>query len=183
MAKKKPVVSEKLKLDLGCGDSKMPGYLGVDKYKTPSVDIRADLFVFPWPWKDGSVAQVHASHFFEHVPGKMRGEFMAELYRVLEVGGTATFVTPYWSSMRATQDYTHEWPPISESSYLYFNKGWREQNKLTHYLTGACDFDFTYGYHLDQETSTKNAEAQQFWTRHYVQSVNDLSVTLTKRAP
>lgn len=182
--KKKTVVPpELLRLDLGCGDSKTPGFLGVDKYKTASTDFVVDLFKFPWPWKNDSVEAVYASHFFEHVPGKMRGQFMAELYRVMTVGGTATFVTPYWSSMRAIQDYTHEWPPIAESSYLYFNKGWREQNKLTHYLTGACDFDFTYGFALDQETASKNAEAQQFWTKHYVQSVNDLSVTLTKRAP
>jgi ubiquinone/menaquinone biosynthesis C-methylase UbiE len=179
MKRKKPGVKTLLKLDLGCGENKQSGFTGVDFYS--KADIKADLFKFPWPFEDNSVEEAHCSHFFEHVPAKVRIQFMDELYRVLIVGGKATFITPYWSSVRATQDPTHEWPPISENSYLYFNKGWREVNKLTHYL-GTADFDFTYGYGLDPETAGKNSELQSFYVKHYANSVLDLHVTLVKRA-
>jgi SAM-dependent methyltransferase len=119
-----------LKLDLGCGNNKQEGFTGVDFKKTPAVDIVHDLFKFPWPFKDNSVEETFSSHFFEHVPGSIRGKLMDEVYRILIPGGKAVFITPYWSSMRSVQDFTHQWPPICETSYLYFNKGWREQNKL-----------------------------------------------------
>src|ERR1051326_1205179 len=142
MAKQKKVEGP-LKLDLGCGDSRREGFTGVDKFKTPSVDIIHDLFKFPWPFKANSVEEVWCSHFFEHVPKDKRAPFMDELHRVMQVGGKATFITPYYKSPRATQDFSHEWPPISEESYLYFNKGWREVNKLTHgNYEMTCDFDY-----------------------------------------
>lgn len=168
-----------LKLDLGCGESKHEGFLGVDLHAA-GVDFKVDLTQFPWPWADASVDEVWCSHFFEHIDGPMRVKFMDELYRVLVTGGKATIVTPYWSSPRAIQDPYHKWPPVVEQSYLYFNKGWREANKLTHYL-GIADFDFTYGYLADQETASKSQETQQFYVKHYLQAVNDLQVNLVKR--
>lgn len=171
---------EPLKLDLGCGQNKKEGFQGVDIWEGPGVDFVVDLFSLPLPFEDGSVGEIFASHFFEHVPQEKRFGLMDELYRVLIPGGKITFITPYWASARAVQDPTHMWPPITESSYLYFNKGWRETNKLTHYKV-SCDFDFTYGFILDPETNLKNAETQGFWVRHYVNSASDLQVNLTRR--
>ncbi len=167
-----------LKLDLGAGQNCRDGFLGVDLYN--GCAVRCDLFKFPWPWKDQTVEEVHCSHFFEHVPGELRFRFMDELYRIMVPDGKATFITPYWSSSRSVQDPTHQWPPVTEASYLYFNKGWREQNKLDHYPV-KCDFDFSYGFMPDPETVTRNGEAQQHWMRHYVNAINDLQVTLTRR--
>lgn len=171
---------ELLKLDLGCGQNKRPGFKGVDIWDGEGVDFVADLFKTPLPFETESVSEIFGSHFFEHVPQDRRFPLMDELHRILVSKGTITFITPYWASQRATQDPTHMWPPISEQTYLYFNKQWREMNKLTHYGV-HCDFDFVYGYILDPETALKNPETQQFWVRHYLQAVNDLQVTLTKR--
>jgi hypothetical protein len=178
--KKIKKVEELIKLDLGCGQNKREGFKGIDFVQRDGVDIVYDLFTFPWPLKDNSVGEAHCSHFFEHVPGMLRGKFMDELYRVMVDGAQATFITPYYSSMRAVQDFTHQWPPISETSYLYFNKGWRDANKLDHYPV-KCDFDFTYGYAMDQETAQKNQEVQRFAVKHYCNAVMDLQITLTKR--
>ena len=91
-----------------------------------------------------------------------------------------TVIVPYWSSPRAVQDPTHQWPPIVEQSFLYFNAEWRKANKLEHYL-GKCDFDFTYGYLAEQDTANRSQESQQFWVKHYIGAVNDLQVNLVKR--
>jgi hypothetical protein len=106
---------------------------------------------------------------------------MDEAWRILIPGGKLTIVVPYWSSPRSIQDPMHQWPPVSEQSFIYFNKEWRTLNKLNHYL-GQCDFDFTYGYLVDQETAQRNQESQQFYIKHYLQAVNDLQVNLVKRA-
>lgn len=167
-----------LKLDLGCGANCKDGFEGVDLYNGAKHHL--DLRKFPWKWKSGSVEEIHCSHFLEHVPGPERIPFMDEVWRILIPGGKATFIVPYWSSPRAVQDPTHAWPPLTEQSFLYFNKGWREQNKLEHYL-GKCDFDFTYGYLAEQDTANRAQEAQMFRIKHYLSAVNDLQVVLTKR--
>jgi predicted SAM-dependent methyltransferase len=171
-----------LKLDLGCGANKREGFKGVDFVKTEQTDYVHDLFTFPWPFKDSSVEELHASHFFEHVPAKLRPKFMDEAYRVLVPEGKFTVITPYYTSVRATQDFTHEWPPLSQNSYLYFNKGWRDQNKLTHgHYDMKCDFDFVYGFIINAAWVARNDEARGFAMQNYVNSVDDLQVTLTSR--
>ena len=176
------IIGEHLKLDLGCGDRKAEGYLGIDKFKTDATDYTFDLLEFPWPVADGSVAAIHCSHFFEHIPARLRPKFMDECYRVMEDKGQLVIIVPHYNSMRAIQDYTHEWPPISESSFLYFNLGWRTQNKLLH---GAyemkCDFDFGYGYSLDPDVQVRNQEYQQVAIKHYTNAAMDLHVTMTAR--
>lgn len=168
-----------LRLDLGCGQNKRPDFTGVDIAKVPGVDVVHDLFKFPWPFKDGCVEEVHASHFFEHVPAKLRFRFMDELWRILKLGGKSQFICPYWSSMRSVQDTTHEWPPICEASFLYFNKEWRKANKLDHYPV-SCNFNFSYGYGISPEWQTRSEETRSFAARNYVNSAMDLHVTLEK---
>jgi hypothetical protein len=170
----------RMKLDIGCGDNKKAGFTGVDKFKTDSTDVVADLFVFPWPFDDESVDEVHCSHFFEHVPAVIRSKFMEELHRVMKKGATAQFITPCGD--RALQDATHEWPPIVAGSYLYFNKKWREDNKLQHgFYDIGCDFDYTYGFGLSPDVAARNPEYQAFAVANYKNAVTDLHVTLTKK--
>lgn len=168
------------KLDLGCGDNKREGFFGIDKFKTASTDAELDLLQFPWPIESESVSEIHCSQFLEHVPAPLRKPFIEEVHRVLKVGGTAQIITPMGDRM--LQDPTHQWPPIVPGSYLYFNQDWLTQNKLMHgeYVTTA-DFDYTYGYGLDQMVAARNAEFQQFAIKHYNNSAADLYVTLTKR--
>lgn len=178
----RPKQSGDVKLNLACGDRPIDGFIGVDKFRTPAVDKVCDLLRFPWPWKANSVDEVMCSHFFEHVPRLLRPRFMEELHRILKPGAKAVIVTPWAWSSRSVQDFTHEWPPIVPGSYLYFNKKWREDNKLTHgpYKI-ACDFDFGYGFGLSPEFAPRNAETQQFAVSHYIEGASDLHVTLTKR--
>jgi hypothetical protein len=170
------------KLNLGCGMRRIEGFLGVDMEKTPVTDFVWDLTKTPWPVDDGVVDEAACEHFFEHLTGPQRVKFMEELYRMLKPGAKTQVVTPYWSSMRAVQDFTHQWPPVCEYSFLYFNKGWREQNLLTHGPYDIkCDFDFGYGYGLDGDFMVKNNELQLYGVKHYNNVANDLIVTLTKR--
>jgi hypothetical protein len=171
-----------LKLDLGCGQNPKEGFVGVDISKKAKPKVVHDLRKRPWPWKDNSVEEVFSAHFFEHLSGPERMPFMDELWRVMKVDAKATIITPYWSSMRAVQDPTHSWPPVCEATYLYFNKKWREDNKLSHYPI-TCDFDFTFGYGPDPDIALRSAEFQQFALKHYTNAALDLHVTLTKRGP
>ncbi len=179
---KKPYVP--VNWDLGSGSNCKPGFVSVDKYQNAegTIEILHDLLTYPWPTEDNSIAEVHCSHFFEHIPGLERPKFMDELYRVLESKAKATFIIPYARSMRSIQDFTHQWPPVAEESFLYFNKGWREANKLTHGLYEmTCDFDYGFGHNIDNAWMMRNEEARAFAMKHYWSVAADLVVILTKR--
>ena len=178
--KQKKIKEEKiLKLNLASGDNPVEGFLNVDIAKLPTVDKVVNLEKFPWPWKDGSVDEVTCSHYVEHTIDLIA--FMNELYRILKPGAKATIVCPYYNSMRCWQDPTHK-RAISEASMMYFNKGWRVLNKLEHYGIIA-DFDFSYSYAMDPIWAQKSEDARNFAIRHYMNVVNDIQFSLTKREP
>ena len=173
-----------MKLDLACGQTKREGHTGVDCVALPGVDVVHDLRLTPWPFETASVESVVCSHFFEHLTGVERMAFMEELHRILEPGGKAEIVCPYYTSQRASQDPTHQWPPISEATFLYFNKQWRADNKLDHYAI-ACDFDYGYNFLMNPRSPyqihLRGEEARAFGVNHYANVIDDIQVFLVKR--
>jgi hypothetical protein len=194
---KKPKNDEPLKLSLACGDRKPEGFKGVDIVKTKDTDFIQDLLTFPWSqFADNSVDEIECMNFVEHIPhGDSRSDpffaFFDEIYRILKpaefdpanpnipLRGIAQIICPYYSSIRAWQDPTHQ-RAISEASFLYLNKQWRIDNLLSHYPI-TCDFDFSYGYVLTPEWQNRNQEAQTFAIQHYFNVVTDIQVRLVKR--
>jgi SAM-dependent methyltransferase len=82
----------RVKLNLGCGNKKIDGFVNVDLYGTP--DMRVDLFEFPWPWETGSIDEIQCDNFFEHVQS-FRQTFR-ECYRILKVGGLLHIIVPHF---------------------------------------------------------------------------------------
>jgi hypothetical protein len=164
-----------MKLDIAAGLKKTEGFTGID-IKEGS-DIVHDLNSYPWPIEDNSVEEATCNHYIEHVPNLM--SFMNEVYRILAPGAKIVITAPYYSSVRSWQDPTHV-RAISEMSFLYYNKQWRIDNKLEHYPIN-CDFDYNYGFSINQPWASKNEEARNFAVQHYLNVVSDIIVTLTKR--
>lgn len=129
--------------------------------------------------KDFSTFRDLMLEYDENVPSDGMIAFMEELCRIMKKGAKAKFIGPYWSSIRCWQDPTHR-RALNEASLLYFNKNWREANKLDHYGIQS-DFDYDYGYHVIQTFNVKHQEAKDFAVRHYVNSVADIEFVLTKR--
>ncbi|MFA6054066.1 MAG: methyltransferase domain-containing protein [Thermodesulfovibrionales bacterium] len=168
-----------VKLDLACGNKKTPGTIGVDSKKTPSVDVVHNLTKFPYPWKDNSVDEIYCNHYVEHTEDLI--SFIDECWRILKPEGKMYITAPYYSSIRAWQDPTHK-RAISEATFLYFNKQWREQNELKHYGIKS-DFDFTYGYAIAPEWANRSDEDRAFAICYYINVVSDIHITLIKKQP
>ena len=155
--------------------------------KTDATDIVHDLDIIPWPIPDDCVEEVTCSHYIEHVKDLI--SFMDELYRIMkkpykndkgeEIKSKASIIAPYYSSIRCWQDPTHL-RAISEMTFLYFNKNWRELNKLDHYNIKS-DFDFVYGYQMSPEWSNRSEEARVFAMKYYNNVITDIYVTLTRK--
>jgi SAM-dependent methyltransferase len=175
-----------IKLDLGCGTSKQPGFLGVDRRAFPGVDVVHDLLVFPWPYKDSSVSEIHCSHVMEHFTGPQRVKIVNEMYRVLKPGASAKIITPHWASSRAYGDFTHQWPAVSEFWYFYLSREWRATNAPDNDVKWNpdgydCDFEATWGYSMRQDLAVRNQEYQQYALANYKEAAQDLIATIKKR--
>lgn len=93
-----------LRLDLGCGYYKPPGYIGIDNLVGEGAqianaenapDILMDLDRGPLPFADHSIAEVRSSHFLEH---SNLDHVINESWRVLRPGGRFVFIVPYANS-------------------------------------------------------------------------------------
>lgn len=141
--------------------------------------VPPDWKVFWKTFKKESVEEFRCAYYFQQIPGKERGPWMDELWRVLVPGAKALFITQYWTSFRAFMDYRSEWPPVVEQSYLYFNKAWRESQKVE---WCHCDFDIVGQGHMhDPETASKAQEVKDHWTKHYVNAALDLHMYVQKK--
>lgn len=111
-----------IRLDIGCGENKNPGFIGIDILPLRGVDIVHDLETTPWPLPDESVLTATASHVLEHI-NPHKGVFinvMNEIWRVLKPGCQFAFVVPHASSHGYQQDPTH-CNMINETTMHYFD--------------------------------------------------------------
>jgi SAM-dependent methyltransferase len=106
------------KLNLGCGQIKIPGYLGVDKIKTAETDVVHDLDVRPYPFAESSIVEIIADNVLEHVVLLL--PTMEELYRILEPNGIIKIRVPYAKSDAAFKDPTHK-NFFTEDTFSYFS--------------------------------------------------------------
>jgi len=182
-------VADLIKLDIGCGKNKKPGFIGVDIIKFDGVDVVADLAAGKWPWEDNTVDEIHCSHFLEHLTNWNdkweRVHFFNELYRVMKVGAKATLVFPHWSSNRFYGDPSHK-EPFSEMGFYYLSKEWRKTDAphtdIEFNPNGySCDFEATWGYSMNPSILSRNVEYQQFALQNYKEAAMDILATLTKR--
>lgn len=111
-----------IQLDIGCGGSKQPGFIGIDMLELDGVDIVHDLEETPWPLPDECVIRATASHVLEHI-NPHKGVFinvMNEIWRVLKPDAQFAFVVPYAESHGMYQDPTHV-NFINETTMSYFD--------------------------------------------------------------
>lgn len=83
-----------VRLDLGCGRAKVPGFIGVDRFALPGVAVLADLNA-RLPFANDSVDLVYASHSLEHV--RDLGRTIREIHRICKHGAQLCIVAPYYA--------------------------------------------------------------------------------------
>ena len=98
--------TDPLILDLGCGNKKRPGTIGVDYNARVDGDISHDLNVFPYPFDSASVDKIYIDNCLEHLDSPM--SVMEEIHRILKTGGEVKVIVPYFRSPSAFHDPTHK---------------------------------------------------------------------------
>lgn len=81
-----------MKLNVGCGGRRIPGYTGVDAIQRPAADIVARADAIPLP--DASCDEIMAIHLFEHFYLWEVEGVLVEWRRLLKVGGRLVLEMP-----------------------------------------------------------------------------------------
>ncbi len=93
------------KLNLGCGLYYKKEYINLDKYGS-HVDVRHDLNIFPWPFKDNTFDYILASHIIEHLDNIP--QVLEEIGRISKPNSIVKITVPYFNSWSAFGDVTHK---------------------------------------------------------------------------
>jgi len=158
-----------LKLNLGSGQHKLPGYLNVDKFGDP--DLKCDLESFPWPWPDNSVDEIVLHHVLEHLGETSQAylRIMKEMYRVCKTDATVSITVPHPRHDDFINDPTHVRAVTPDSLAVFsksINRVWIEGGAVNSPLGIYLDIDFeikTVNFSLDESWASRvqSGEIQQ----------------------
>jgi len=134
-----------LKLNLGCGESHIKGFVNVDMHGSP--DVKCNLESFPWPWENDSVEAILMIHVLEHLGQKPANfiKIMQELYRICEADAKIKIAVPHHQHEYYHSDPTHV-RPITALGMLLFcqriNRKWIAEGSSNSPLGIYNDVDF-----------------------------------------
>jgi predicted SAM-dependent methyltransferase len=84
-----------LMYDFGCGNHKVDNCIGIDIDANSSADIVWDLTVNCPGLLSNSADVVYSRHVLEHIPHPHHFKFLAQIIRVLKVGGRFEIMVPH----------------------------------------------------------------------------------------
>ncbi|MEK7613197.1 MAG: class I SAM-dependent methyltransferase [Patescibacteria group bacterium] len=102
---KENILNDKRALDIGCGNRKLPGAVGMDVLSLPAVDVVHDINQTPWPFEKHSFDLVFMNHALEHVDDVVKT--LEETHRILKPGGRVVIQVPYFRALDSVVDPTH----------------------------------------------------------------------------
>ncbi len=96
----------KIILDLGCGNRKRPGAIGLDANPAVKPDVLHSLESLPYPFETSYADEIYMDNSLEHLDNPI--QVMEELHRVGKPGSTVKIIVPYFRSHWAFNDPTHK---------------------------------------------------------------------------
>lgn len=116
-------------LDLGCGNRKRLGAIGIDANPDTDADVVHDLNFFPYPFAVSYFDEIYADNVIEHLDDVMK--VMEELHRISKPGALLKVIVPYFRARWAFIDPTHK-HFFTVDSFSYFDPT-HIHNKLYNY--------------------------------------------------
>ena len=108
------------KLNFGCGEKILPGYVNVDIVKLPGVDLVVNLDKTPYPFRDNEFDEIYADNVIEHLENFI--EVLEELQRILRPRGKLIIKVPHFTSHDAWAHPQHK-REFTYESFDFFVRG------------------------------------------------------------
>lgn len=154
-----------MKLNIGCGFDKKPGYVNVDGFAECGPDILLDLETTPWPFETDSVDEIYAKHVLEHIgqPFPVFAAVLKECHRVLRHDGRFHIFVPHHLHPNFFADPTHvrAFTPLTFAMMSKrLNRAWAAAGENVTMLALMLDIDFEIVSH-DHTLDSRWAEKVQ----------------------
>ena len=152
-----------MKLNLGCGNKLLKGYINLDKFNYYKCDVTHDLEKFPYPFKNDSINEILLSHVLEHI-GQQPDTFIniiKELYRICANNALIIINVPHPRHEDFLSDPTHVRPITVLGLSLFdqkLNRDWQKIGAANSPLGLIHDVNFNiekYEYLLDENIVSK----------------------------
>ena len=152
-----------MKLNLGCGNKLLKGYINLDKFNYYKCDVTHDLEKFPYPFKNDSVNEILLSHVLEHI-GQQPDTFIniiKELYRICANNALIIINVPHPRHEDFLSDPTHVRPITVLGLSLFdqkLNRNWQKIGAANTPLGLIHNVNFNiekYEYLLDENLVSK----------------------------
>jgi SAM-dependent methyltransferase len=136
-----------LRLNVGCGASRIIGTIPVDHHSNEDPNVVVwDADTEDMPFTAGSVAEIHCHHFLEHCANPI--EVLKEFQRVLCPGGVVNITVPHYSSQLAIEDLDHK--------HQFCEETWKTLFKNSYYSKNHQGWQFTIGFNLIVGVAERN---------------------------
>lgn len=136
-----------IKINLGCGNDKMQGYINVDNDTACKPDVVADL-THRLPFKDNCAIIIRAHNVLEHLPGLSPMNLLKEIYRVLRPGGIFIFRVPMAGTITAHRaiDHVSFFTPQSFLNRSWYGYNFQQEIKITIPFFHGLKFNWRWMY-------------------------------------
>jgi|TARA_B110000259_G_C13901358_1_gene357021 ubiquinone/menaquinone biosynthesis C-methylase UbiE len=170
-----------MKLNLGCGNKILDGYLNVDKFDYYNVDKVHDLEKFPYPFDNDTVDEILLSHVLEHIgqdPNTFN-EILKEFYRVCKNQAVIDIAVPHPRHDDFISDPTHVRPITLLGLSLYdksLNEEWAKSGAANTPLGLIHKVNFkieSVNYTIEDEFMKKHQSGEidkiklDYYMKHY----------------
>lgn len=83
-----------MNLNVGCGETKLKGFINIDIEEATKPDLICDLRKEPFPYGPDTVDVIHCIHNIEHIEQKYWPQIFCEFWRVLKPEGELRLAYP-----------------------------------------------------------------------------------------
>jgi len=87
-------VSSLIRINVGCGEQKLPGFINIDSFEGAKPDILHDITKAALPFEKESVDEIFCVHNIEHIKMELWNYVFNEFFRVLKPAGVLYLAYP-----------------------------------------------------------------------------------------
>lgn len=167
------------KINLGCGQIKIPDFVNVDKNPKVNPDVLELLDMPVWSFPSDHFTFAIISHLIEHI--KFLPDFMEELYRIMAPDSLVFISCPYAWSNQAIEDPTHV-RMINENSMAYFSRN--------PYLGKDNGYEFRCDFNVERvilipshEFMSASAQYRERFKLHQINFIKEINFMLQTIKP
>ena len=135
------------KINLGCGNKYIDGFINVDVSTLVKTDIQLDLEQANWPFEDNSIEHIVAHHVLEDLSKSGHKNAWKEMYRICKHDAVVELAFPYHFSTAFFSDPTHQ-TAVTLDGLILLNKKANDHFIQNGYSNSTLAYDWDVDFYL-----------------------------------